>query len=417
MTQTLYMEQNRKGTDDKVKLNRQKFDWLLNPTEVGVQKYFDEFIKAYYSHHPDEGIDDRNPSWGSIPVGQEEDRLFLHLLYKNPNCNKLLKEYNYEVDYLYDNKLKEITRWFEMKQQRLFDDDRYSVNDFLVLISEIKEVISEMKEKINLFDLFVNHFFDVTRIRGNRTYKWKWVFSEGARTYSVWRAIYWGCLFPERKEEWVSGQKMFISGPYFMEREAEFDPNEPGLLRCINACNSLYYKYLNNFRILSEHVDSFKKVSINELSIKYLSSQNKLVEKIKLEIKEEQNRIDLKKHEEQILRTSNAGKLISLSQFAIKYGTVGSAESGVYLIVNNKTGDYYIGESQNMIFRKKTHIGDLTLGEHPSKLMQEHFNKFGVKVFEFYCLETFELDDENVRKYAEKRWIKEYNPTYNNELE
>ena len=121
---------------------------------------------------------------------------------------------------------------------------------------------------------------------------------------------------------------------------------------------------------------------------------------------------ELKKYVEQLrLKESIAGKLIKLSISTIINNN--NAQSGVYLIVNNKTLDFYIGESQNMSVRRKTHLGDLVDENHHSKLMQKHFNEYSVKVFDFYVLETNSMENENTRKYAEERWIKDYKPTYN----
>jgi len=133
----------------------------------------------------------------------------------------------------------------------------------------------------------------------------------------------------------------------------------------------------------------------------YTSEEIRAFEKTDLTVYKEQNK----------LKSSLAGKLIDISDNII--GSDNAQYAGVYLIVNNKTLDFYIGESQNISLRKKTHIGDLALSNHSSKSMQEHFNQYGVNAFDFYCLEHNGMEDENVRKYAEKRWIKEYQPTYN----
>lgn len=111
------------------------------------------------------------------------------------------------------------------------------------------------------------------------------------------------------------------------------------------------------------------------------------------------------------LKESKAGKLIDISKGWIDSNSANY--SGIYIIVNNKTYDFYIGESQNMNFRRKTHLGDLLDNSHHSKLMQEHFNKYGKDVFDFFILESKRMENESVRKYAEELWIKNYQPTYN----
>jgi len=116
-------------------------------------------------------------------------------------------------------------------------------------------------------------------------------------------------------------------------------------------------------------------------------------------------------NEKQRIKLSTAGKLIELSVESISNRN--NTQPGVYIIVNNKTLDFYIGESQNMNFRRKTHLGELVDQCHHSKLMQDHFNRYGKDVFDFYAIERQGMDDDNVRKYAEERWIKENKPTYN----
>lgn len=139
------------------------------------------------------------------------------------------------------------------------------------------------------------------------------------------------------------------------------------------------------------------------------------IKKYEKEIKEIQDKkqSEIIAKENQRINASNAGKLIDLSIEPIN--NYNNTQPGVYIIVNNKTLDFYIGESQNMNFRRKTHLGELVDECHHSKLMQEHFNRFGKNVFDFYALERKGMHDDNVRRYAEERWIKEYKPTYNSE--
>ena len=383
------MEQHLKEIAEKARINRKKFDWLINPTKYGVKKYFDEYRKAYYHNYPEDAVDNRNRAF-RIPVGQAEDRLFLLLLENNPNRDELLKNYEFDIDDEYNSKLYEAERYFEIKQEKLFRSKKQNINDYLTLRDEIQDFINELKSKISLFDLFVEHFYDVTEVNGVKTIKWERLFSENDGKCSVWRAIYRGHLFPKsevRYEDYTLRNKngdvyspirYIVSTPYLMEEEAHFDPIKPDFWRTINTCIDNYNRYTNDYKLLKEHIEFFKDKSINDVSIYKIDTYNEVVNQIKQDLKNEQKNIEETKKEEKRIKASTAGKLIELSKYTIKPGAISYGDSGVYLIVDNKTLDFYIGESQNMEFRKKTHIGELALGEHHSKLMQEHFNKYGV---------------------------------------
>ena len=118
---------------------------------------------------------------------------------------------------------------------------------------------------------------------------------------------------------------------------------------------------------------------------------------------------EIDKHERARVAATTAGKLIKKA-----VGHIYSDSSpGVYLIVNNKTLDFYIGESQNMSFRRKTHLGEMAAREHHRPLMQEHFNQYGVDSFDFYILKRTNGMSDETRKEIESIYIYEYNPTYN----
>jgi len=121
----------------------------------------------------------------------------------------------------------------------------------------------------------------------------------------------------------------------------------------------------------------------------------------------------LKKQHEYNLKNSKVGELIEISNK--NKLTSGCKFPGVYIIVNNKTLDFYIGESQNLEFRMKTHFGDLVLNTHHRSMMQKHFNESGKSVFDFYVLEKTHMDDSTgtARKRIEEFYINKYHPTYN----
>lgn len=61
--------------------------------------------------------------------------------------------------------------------------------------------------------------------------------------------------------------------------------------------------------------------------------------------------------------------------------------SGVYQIQNLINGKCYIGSSKNLNTRKRIHFSDLKLNKHHNSKLQNAFNKYGEKNFEFSILE------------------------------
>jgi len=66
--------------------------------------------------------------------------------------------------------------------------------------------------------------------------------------------------------------------------------------------------------------------------------------------------------------------------------------SGIYVIRNKKTNKVYIGSSQNIRKRINEHRNDLIKGKHHNKYLQNSWNKYGEKTFEFKILERCEID-------------------------
>ncbi|MGD9604418.1 MAG: HIRAN domain-containing protein [Dongiaceae bacterium] len=58
------------------------------------------------------------------------------------------------------------------------------------------------------------------------------------------------------------------------------------------------------------------------------------------------------------------------------------AESGVYAIRNIESGRQYIGSSNNIKGRIRSHIKDLSLGRHANHALQSDFSKLGLNYFE-----------------------------------
>ena len=60
--------------------------------------------------------------------------------------------------------------------------------------------------------------------------------------------------------------------------------------------------------------------------------------------------------------------------------------SGVYAIHNNKNNKWYIGSSNDVGRRLKTHKRELLNGSHNNLLLQHEYNKYGADSFSFIVL-------------------------------
>ncbi len=67
---------------------------------------------------------------------------------------------------------------------------------------------------------------------------------------------------------------------------------------------------------------------------------------------------------------------------------VSEPDSGIYLIYNIVSEKGYIGQSLNMARRIKAHKHQLKKGTHRNSHLQDSYNKHGVSVFNFICLEN-----------------------------
>lgn len=79
--------------------------------------------------------------------------------------------------------------------------------------------------------------------------------------------------------------------------------------------------------------------------------------------------------------------------------------SGIYGIQNTVTGEWYVGQSQNVGKRFATHLRNLAAGHHENEHLQRSFNKYGGDHFTFQVLErcpVSELDECEVKWIAEK---------------
>lgn len=93
---------------------------------------------------------------------------------------------------------------------------------------------------------------------------------------------------------------------------------------------------------------------------------------------------------------------------------------GVYKIKNVLTDKYYIGYSQDINKRFKTHKNQLNRDKHPNIILQRSYNKYGIENFNFEIIDICETKKEACEKELEylsnieiRRFL--YNMHYNNE--
>lgn len=85
-------------------------------------------------------------------------------------------------------------------------------------------------------------------------------------------------------------------------------------------------------------------------------------------------------------------------------------KSGVYIIKNVITDDFYIGSSYLMRKRLIMHRSRLRAGKHHNAYLQNSFNKYGEKYFTTECLELCDVD---VLLQREEFYITNLNPQFN----
>lgn len=85
-------------------------------------------------------------------------------------------------------------------------------------------------------------------------------------------------------------------------------------------------------------------------------------------------------------------------------------KSGIYIIKNKKTGDFYLGSSINIESRWRTHKRELRNNTHHSPILQRAWKKYKDKSFLFMVLE--ECSRENCLK-LENSYLIKLKPVYN----
>jgi hypothetical protein len=90
-------------------------------------------------------------------------------------------------------------------------------------------------------------------------------------------------------------------------------------------------------------------------------------------------------------------------------------KSGIYAIVNTVNNHRYIGQTKDLLQRKRDHFNNLKGNKHHSCYLQNSYNIHGANKFQFVVLEyVYEWADLNER---EQFWITELKPEYNSILD
>lgn len=75
---------------------------------------------------------------------------------------------------------------------------------------------------------------------------------------------------------------------------------------------------------------------------------------------------------------------------------------GIYGIRSISDGIWYIGQSVDMLYRRRKHFEMLSSKRHPNPHLQRAFDKFGIENFDFLILEEIPIDRLDVREFF---WI------------
>jgi group I intron endonuclease len=79
-------------------------------------------------------------------------------------------------------------------------------------------------------------------------------------------------------------------------------------------------------------------------------------------------------------------------------------ESGIYKIINIKTGKCYVGSTKNFNIRWNQHLVNLKNGNHSSVKLQRSFDKHGEESFEFHIIEYVKYEKDLIID-KENYWI------------
>lgn len=85
-------------------------------------------------------------------------------------------------------------------------------------------------------------------------------------------------------------------------------------------------------------------------------------------------------------------------------------QAGIYEIVNNKGFHKYVGQSSDILNRWRNHLHDLRRNKHGNSHLQNAWNRYGERHFQFSILEFCKPRDLDER---EQYWIIQLKPEYN----
>ena len=89
------------------------------------------------------------------------------------------------------------------------------------------------------------------------------------------------------------------------------------------------------------------------------------------------------------------------------------AQSGVYMVINLRTGHCYFGESGNVRLRLKRHRYHLRLGCHANKALQASWNDYSESDFAFCTLSSYgKSQPDFLRVGAQNVYITKYLDTF-----
>lgn len=81
---------------------------------------------------------------------------------------------------------------------------------------------------------------------------------------------------------------------------------------------------------------------------------------------------------------------------------------GVYIIRNKITEEVYVGSTTRLLKRKTQHFSSLKRNDHENKFLQQSYNQYKKKDFEFVILEEYEDPDREFLYKREDFYMKKY---------
>ena len=87
-----------------------------------------------------------------------------------------------------------------------------------------------------------------------------------------------------------------------------------------------------------------------------------------------------------------------------------SGAVGIYAIINKVNGHIYVGQSKDLLHRKRDHFRALERNCHFNPHLQSAFNFYGKQSFEFYVIELAKICELNEK---EQHWIDKMDAEYN----